>query len=443
MSNESLRNLLKEAKCTNHNLALAVNRVAAESGMTLRYDRTTVSHWLGGSRPRHPVPVFIAEAFTRRLGRPITVAATGFSDETASEFQLPPDDSAGIPALLRLVAADLDPGGRAVLYELPYRVDWAVPPAWPPHHRTATRTPARGSSPFGVGPDAVEAVRTTTAAFSVADKAFGSGRGLSALTAYLTTDITAWLAAEAVGQIRCDLLSAVASLLRLIGAMSFDSLRHHLAQRYYQCALHLSLEAGDLREHVAILRDMSAQARFLGHHRLAIHLTEAALGYASTSVTPEARAALLGEAAIAHAALDHRRTALACLAKAELCLGHADSAEASAVRADLAYRTGRTLALLRDSAGAEAALRRSLRHRTTPERRSRMLTTHHLAEVQFGSGRLEQACATWQGFLDEYPHMNSARVNRVFQTMRGRLLPHHKNIVVAKTIDRLDGLAAG
>src|SRR5919198_5845824 len=77
--NQRLRALLAEAGWTGQGLARAVNAVGAESGQRLRYTRASVAHWLAGVRPRPPVPELIAEAFSRRLGRPITVRAVGLA----------------------------------------------------------------------------------------------------------------------------------------------------------------------------------------------------------------------------------------------------------------------------------------------------------------------------------------------------------------------------
>src|SRR5262245_20587125 len=82
--NRWLRGLLAEAGWTEDFLARQVNAVAAESGVVLRLDRRSVTHWLAGRRPRSPVPELIAEAFSRGLRRPVGLADTGLGGPAAA-----------------------------------------------------------------------------------------------------------------------------------------------------------------------------------------------------------------------------------------------------------------------------------------------------------------------------------------------------------------------
>lgn len=121
--NDLLRALLKEAGWPNHNLAQAVNRVAAETGVSLCYDRTSASHWLSGTRPRPPVAA---------------VAALGMADAAVEDPDAVPERGSGLAALHRLLAQDSAPGMRTPLRERPYRVRWAVRPAGRPGSSAAT-----------------------------------------------------------------------------------------------------------------------------------------------------------------------------------------------------------------------------------------------------------------------------------------------------------------
>ncbi|WP_424186703.1 tetratricopeptide repeat protein [Actinokineospora sp. G85] len=430
-SNEALRALLKEARWTSHNFAAAVNRVAAEAGLTLRYDRTAVSHWLSGSRPRPPVPTLLAEAMSRRLGRHIAVAETGMADSPVVGAALV-EEVSGVRGLHQLVLADLDPVRRTLLREQPFRPDWAVAPDWPPVRVIRPVDP----SPIDRGAGA--AIEAMASAFSAAGEAFGGGHARLALVAYLATDITPRLQLNEMGPPSLAFLGATAGLTRLLGFMCFDSLYHHLAQRYYRVALRLTSEADDPIGQAAVLGAMSSQARFLGHHREMILLAEAAVTRAGSSTPPGARAALLGQAAVAHATLSDRDKAFARLAEAER---HLDGADATIGRAEHAHRTGQVLALLGHHQEAERAWQESLRQSPETQRRSRILTTHQLAESHLQQGRLELACETWQGVLDEYPYIRSARVDFRFQKFRRRLEPHAENASVQRALKQANQLS--
>ncbi|RKT54619.1 tetratricopeptide repeat protein [Saccharothrix australiensis] len=435
--NDLLRALLREARWTNHSFALAVNRVAAETGARLHYDRTSVSHWLAGTRPRPPVPAFAAEALSRRLRRPVPPADTGLVDPAAEDAVQ--DPASGLGALRRLVGLDLDPRRRAALRDHPFQVGWSAVPPWRERSGGA-RTPATAGGPE-YGP--VSALTVMTAAFAAADQAFGGGHARSALVAYLADDVLGRLRPAPAGDVREQLVSAASALTYLVGFMCFDDLHHHLAQHYFRTALHLVDEVGDSVGHSVALRGMSAQACFLGHHRHAARLADAAVDRAGGCAPPGTHAVLLGQAAVAHAALADRRAALDRLAAAERRLERADHASrppGCTDRADVAHLAGQALALLGEHRQAEDALRASLRHRPEAERRSRLLTTHQLAELHLRRGNPEQACRIWQHFLDECSWVCSGRVRWALDSLWGRLQPFRANAVVHQALRRAERL---
>lgn len=430
--NDALRNLVKEARWTHHSFAVAVNRVGAEAGVALHYDRTAVSHWLAGSRPRRPVPEFVAETLARRLGRSISLADTGLAD-TSTDGELPSERPCGIQTLHDLVMADLDPARRTKLRELPYRAAWAVAPEWHDDSDAASLTVAtQGETPT------LTVISTVTSAFATADRMLGGGHARSAVVAYLDTAVAALLRQDAAGRDNRAHLAAAAVLTQLIGFMCFDNLHHNLAQRYYRTALQLAQEAGDVVRHGVILHDMSVQALFLGHYRCAAQLAELAVERASALTPPSTRVTLLGQAAVCQAALSQRGQAFKHLTDAEKYMKLADGPQPDGTSglADLEHRTGLVLAFLQDLRRAEAALVDSLAHRPKAERRSRMLTTHQLADVQLRRSCPEQACTTWQRFLSEYPYMHSARINVTFFRFRQRLQEHRSNETVRRILDQ-------
>src|SRR2546430_2707751 len=87
--NQALRRLLDQAGWSGARLAREVNSLGAEQGTALHYDRTSVAHWLAGSRPRPPVPSLVAEALSRRLGSPVRPQDTGLTAPGQDPGDLP------------------------------------------------------------------------------------------------------------------------------------------------------------------------------------------------------------------------------------------------------------------------------------------------------------------------------------------------------------------
>ncbi len=416
--NRALRALLAEAAWTEDHLARQVNTLATEVGVVLRLDRRSVTHWLAGRRPRPPVPALVAEAFTRELGRPVTVTLVGLGTETSA------DDGGNVVQMLgRLRFAD---GRRQVLAAEAYSVAALAVPGWA---QAASLPGTAISSGARLDPARLSTAELMTKVFSDADRAFGGGHGLDALSAYLAGEIAPLARASGPGRLHSRALSLAAELAYLAGFMCFDEEQHARAQAYYRVALDLAAEGGDSARYAVTLRAMSVQAGMLGHTRHALHLAETAATTAERRVPPIRRAFLLGQVAVAAAADLDRFAALSALRAAEHHFERADSRAASDStgvfhRASLAHQEAAVHALLGDQRAAIKALTVSLRHRPVTERRSRAITTARLAELHLTGGHLDQATATWQAFLDDYPHVHSARAAKAFTHMRERLRPH-------------------
>ncbi|MFV2118734.1 hypothetical protein ACE14D_09900 [Streptomyces sp. Act-28] len=67
----ALARLTAEAGTGNEQLARKVNTAGSELGLRLRYDKSTVSHWLRGSVPKKGARPAVAEALSRLPGRPV------------------------------------------------------------------------------------------------------------------------------------------------------------------------------------------------------------------------------------------------------------------------------------------------------------------------------------------------------------------------------------
>ncbi|WP_326586909.1 tetratricopeptide repeat protein [Streptomyces sp. NBC_01294] len=449
--NGRLRTLLADARWSGQDFARAVNGVAAETGLTLRYDRTSISHWLAGTRPPAHVVALAAEALSRRTGRRVSPADTGLARPAgaARARDRPGPGPHGADALAPQPAAVGGPGaGDAAAYaesllgEIPvYSSAWR-PPGWPPSHGTGTPTGAPARPAGRIGADHVEAAEAVLPVFRNADMMFGSGLARPALTRYLATTVAPWLRADAAPAVRHRLLGCAARLAYTAGFLCFDGNQQGTAQAYYRAGLRLGQEAGDPQCWAPVLRAMSVQAHHLGHRKQAWELAEAAAREAGR--LPSLQAAFVtGQLAVAEAGCGDRRAALTHLGEAERLLERSAGQHAAIGDyhpAALAHQQAEALAALGDARGAITALGTSLRHRPAGERRARAVTLARLAELHLGQGHVERACATWHEMLDAVPQLDSARVDDAVRRLRGRLQPVRGNRTARALLERVRGL---
>lgn len=405
--NIRLRALLSEAGWTGAALAQTINALGGEAGVTLRFDRTSIAHWLGGMRPRDAlVPELVAEAFSRRLGRTVSVAETGLAQ---SERTSPDPGRRELPQLGSI-------GGRDV-----YRTDALQVAGW---SALVARSPvaSAGTSACGrIGKAELDSASAMMRMFSDLDATIGGGYARETLSGYLGTTIAPWLRAKATAEVRRDLLIIASRLAYLCGFMWFDDECHGTAQDYYLASLGLAAEAADRLGYSAGLRGLSVQAEHLKHFEHAARLADRAADAVPSDASPRARAFLAAQQATAYAALGDRRVALAHLDRAERYVGAASDSPSQVVSyhaAAMAHSRANVLARLGDRPAAIRTLTTSIKLRPVEERRSRLITLAHLAELQLAEHRLDQACATWHEFLDEYPAVESGRARKCFATLR-------------------------
>lgn len=434
LPNEALRHLLAEAGWTGDALARAVNAVGAEAGLPLRYQRASVTHWLSGMRPRPPVPELVAEAFSRRLGRRVTVhetalGKTGGPRRTTAEGQWWQTD-----VITRL--ADLAATGssrREFLTGCVYSLAALSVPAWDEHpalYRADDNTSTGGGT---VGRTEVTSAGLMLQLFSDADATFGGGHVRPALSMYLGSTIAPWLRDEVSPAVRRELFSVAARLAYLLGFTCFDDNLNGTAEQHFLTSLRLAAEAGDQVCYAAGLRQLSVQAQALGHVQSAVHLAEAAVRTAKQATAPGVHAFLVGQLAVTTAAGGARRTALAHLAKAESELERAHSGAMPVVAyhpASLAHQHAFVAASLGDRAEATSALTRSAKHRPAGERRSHAITMARLAEFHWVDGHLEDACRAWHRFLDVYPPLQSRRADTALANLWTLTRAHERSPAV-------------
>ncbi|MFJ8746008.1 hypothetical protein ACIRL2_42465 [Embleya sp. NPDC127516] len=438
--NIRLRSLLREAHWTGQALADAVNTVGAESGAHLHYDRTTVAHWLTGARPAPPVARYVAEGLTRRLGRVITLDDLGFAPpHTNHEPTSAPGPINPGASLETLVGAPTDPSTAPVGFA--YSLAATQLPSFgelPPLKRLTLPEPGRR-----VDACHVRLATLMLDVFADTDTAHGGGRARHALARFLATTVAPWLRAPAAPGVHTRLCAAAADLAYLAGFMSFDDNLHDIAQRYYTTAAQLATAAGDRVRYALALRAMSVQAHALHHHTQALHLADAAVTSAAAHDLT-LTAFLHGQLAVAHAAIGETHAALLHLTTAHRHLDRATSTHPIGAYhlSALAHQHADVLTSLGQLPAAADQLARSLGHRPAGERRARAITTATLTQLRLRMGHLEHACTHGHAFLDDLPHLDSARADTALSTLRTSLRPYANTVPAAKELlRRLDTFA--
>ncbi|WP_327350423.1 tetratricopeptide repeat protein [Streptomyces sp. NBC_01304] len=438
-ANGLLAALIAEADWTAGELARAVNGLGMAQGLCLRYDRTSVAHWLTGSRPRPPIPDLVAAALTQRLGRLVMPAETGLAQNPHPPDLLltpGPGDGGAVLRLISLCRAEAAPERRAFLARSGYTLTAFALPGWLPE-AAAPSTTASGA--HRVAAEDVQLLQEMARVFSGLSRSHGGGHARTSLAAYIADDVSRLLDAPGPGRLRTETQVAVAQLVHLLADMTADAGRDGLAQRYFYLALSLAQQAGDRRQYAITLRAMSSQALRLLHDRHADQLAHAAIEVCGDRGDRGVHSFLLAQRALTRARRRERRAAVADLSAAES--RHERAAEeggpfAAYPKAGLYYQRAEVLLALGDDVPARAALDASLAHRSPDEHRPAALTRAKLAESLLRAGNLDEACGHWQAFFDHYPHLRSAQVDQAFTEMVRCLRPYRRQRQAGAVLER-------
>lgn len=452
--NQALRLLLAEAEWSGAQLAREVNALGAAQGTALHYDRTAVAHWLAGSRPRQPVPFLVAEALSRRLGRPVREQDTGLTSTGAAvhDSGAPRGERSAVEGLDEVLRAA---GRRRIALGGAYSLAALALPYGPLTVPDGPAAPRRGQPgvphgpselkrPSPVAPGRVDLTHVASACellalFSRGDAVLGAGPVYEPLRQYLAATLLPWLRRDMKPAVRRELLTAASRLTYLCAFTHFDMNRQAAAQRLYLTSVDLAREAGDRIGCGLALRGLSVQAHALGHFAEAQHLAENAADTALRHVPPHQQAFFYGQVAVTLAGRGDARHARH-LAAADRCLERSPSGDTPVGAfhpGSLAFQRAAVATSRGDRHGAARALDLSLRHRPADERRSRALSLAELAETQLAIGHLEQACRTWHEFLDVYPRIHSARAEDRVRVLTAKAWPHSGNPVVAALLSRV------
>ncbi len=436
--NRSLRRLIVESGFTHRGLARRLNDLGVARGLSgLKYDHGSVLRWLGGQRPRDPVPVLLAEIFSLRLGRAVSVEELGLPAvstpaDLGQEFTYTWQE--GIATVTALWRGDVE--RRRFLLDSTFAIGAGSTGAlrWltlPPEGRPVAGGVRR------VGMADIAAIREVTRSFGELDNRFGGGRVRSAVVKYLDTAVAPLLRegsyAEATGR---ALASAAAELTRLAGWMAYDLEQHGLAQRYLIQALRLARGAGDHGLGGEILAGMSHQALYIGQPAHALDLARAA----QLSARRAGVFALLAEAhaveAHAHALLEDRTACATSLHEAEVAFDRRGSGDEPDWIAyfDEAYLSAKFAHCFRDLGDGAATVRHARRSLRMDGRyvRGRMFNLSLLSAGLLRCGELEHACAVAAQALELSAGLQSARTRSYMTDLRRRLRPFAGEAVVAE-----------
>ena len=400
--NTRLRALIEETDWTQGGLARAVNAVAAESGLVLRYDRTTVAHWLTGSHPMPRVQPLACEALSRRCGRVITTEEAGFAgQEPVVPAQLTPPDANDLVSLLHELSGPVA-----------YR---------PARIRPSSRATGTGTA---TGAGWAPGTRNLAALFFTRTlQAQGGGYARGTLRTYLAEAVAGQLRG-ARGELRRERYAEASQLALVLGRMYADDLRNGEAQRCYLAARELAITAGNRELTVIALRTLSVQAYGLGHLRIADETARAAVRIAQD--TPRAvQAFAQAQLAVTAASRGERADALRALSEAESGVGPEGAGRhpfESYARADFEFQRGEALMALREPGEAVPAFEYALAARAADDRRGTALTRLRLADVLLPLGRVDETRALERELREDGDGLRSVAVARRKQELRRSLL---------------------
>ncbi|PYC78580.1 hypothetical protein C7C46_15875 [Streptomyces tateyamensis] len=439
--NRELADLLAEARWGNDQLARAVNRIGRETGLELTYDHSAVSHWLKGVRPRAAVRPVIAEAFARRLARPVTSQQAGFGAAPAGRAEGGTQSAqSALADLSDLVRDDMDPSRRSMLAAGLYSAAMLVPGYTELAHRLdGARAEVRAGRTVRIGESEVETVRAMTERIAAILDELGGGHARPMSAAFLANTVMPWLSADGTPAVKKSMLAAASDLVYLTGWMAMYERAHGLGQQYFGEALNLAQDGQDHVTYCRTLRGMSLQAANLGYGPRALEYADAAAECAPAA-GPRLTAFLRGQQAHGAALVHDQRLAFTRLNQTEAALAKADGRNDAVGGYDWAayhFHVSSVLYALGDLPRSIQAMRQSNRVRPANERQGRLHANGVLASRQWELGHVEAAATTWHEFLNDYTTLSTARGDEHFDVLRRSVATQSGSRVVRRLGERV------
>jgi hypothetical protein len=449
--NDALAALVTEARLSWAGLARRINDLGADEGLALRYDYTAVNRWVKrGEKPRPPVPTLLARALSERLGRRVSPADFGMTEEetlAARGLQYADSPHTTVDTIIDLGRADVK---RRSIVKAPFVLaalgapsrDWLVSTL----DETATE---RG--PRQVGMRQVSGIRDMFALFQDMDVMRGGGHARTALVEYMQSYVLPLLKRQHEPQVERALYEAAAEQSYLVGWMAYDDGEHGLAQRYLIQALRLAQAADSPALGAHVLAGMSDQANLLGHPHEALMLARAGRRGAADSGSVACIADLHILEARALAALGESRATAAAVKRAEQTFALVDHEvePAWAKFIDAPYLFGEAAHCFRDL-GQPAEIERFAEESAAGARRQGRARRGALSEAALSIADLDRADVESAGaratrVVELAASVNSSRAIETVRDLQRRLKPHERIPEVERfntTARDLLGLAA-
>ncbi|GAB2717920.1 Tat pathway signal protein [Kitasatospora kifunensis] len=332
-------------------IARRTTALAQRTGHTqVTPDTTRVSRWLGGERPRPPVPELLSQVLGDELGRLLTPSDLGLVPTGVAL------DTLQVPLLTEPAAATLAGWTRMDLL-MPDRRETLKLAAGATliavaEHLLGGASRSLTRSEAGFDADSTTALEAVTAMFARLEADHGSGIYRTAIVGQLS-EVARRIQDGVPANLRPRVFAATADLAALAGWASHDAGRLGAAQRYWSYALHAATQARVPGRGAEIVTRMSHQMIYLGRLDDALGLLEVAAARADRDGQPLVRALTQSQTGRVHAALGHPDQAARHLDRADDLLADAAAAPAPAW---LAYFDGA------EHSGARAVSARDLTH---------------------------------------------------------------------------------
>ncbi|MFJ8442812.1 tetratricopeptide repeat protein [Kitasatospora griseola] len=325
--NRQLAMLIETSGGKHAALALRINRLAVDIGLSRSYTHTSIQNWTErGMRPDKAVLPLLAQALGERLGRPVSLEEMGFgaspTPAAVEGLNFPKDPREA----LHLSAEYWSTVDRRQFTAAPFALAayntpvtrWLTAPADPP-----IANPTAGGRRVGIT-DLAE-LRQAADEARRWDSKYGGGNW----RANMVTDCLARRAApllrgqftEAIG---AQLFAAVAELARIAAWADVDMGRHASAQRHFVQALRLARASGDPAVGSYVLATMSLHTFLRGYTTEAADMAEGAFERADRAPARVLAFAKLAEAR-AHGRAGNTRDAEAALTRCEHLVEAADN----------------------------------------------------------------------------------------------------------------------